>query len=426
MFSVVPDVKKRAVGSAGRYSWQPGNERIIGNVNKLHSAPVLNHWALHMPVNTDNQKSPVNSTACTQTRKRQRRSDNEPPQPSIPAKKTRKMNIPRRLPVASRAHRLHIRQAHAKTQRKPAMPGFQKDSVAVKSLTQMVRGYVENEYRPKMPVTPAIISGQELTWIYQNGKPKCVGSGSFGSVYLARKGEQVVAIKLYRLRSDHLTATEDVMWEASIYTLLSETKAAAYCHGLVGLDHSDEFLNVGLVLEFLGDPITYQTVTVANMKYMPESVHLDWPSLAQEMSEKLEKVHQKGIMINDIKPDNMIMRKVDGQWTTYFIDFGLAAHHTGENVYITVSPEAAQSTMERYPYSAPEYITCGQSTPESDVYSLGSVFRDIAQSTGAPLFDMAAQCMKLSPSERPSAADVTANLNQIATMESIFGTVNMY
>ena len=86
-------------------------------------------------------------------------------------------------------------------------------------------------------------------------------------------------------------------------------------------------------------------------------------------------MHQRGVLHNDIKADNILIDFNHTGVLVYFIDFGQATFRRGRRL----EPPAGCSDCSSYDdYLAPEVRQCLPSTPQSDIYSLGKVFFEIA------------------------------------------------
>jgi serine/threonine protein kinase len=190
-----------------------------------------------------------------------------------------------------------------------------------------------------------------------------IGSGGMGTVYEAEDtlfDDHLVAVK--ELRQSGLSAQE--MMEAT-------TAFKREAHLLVGLNHpnlpkiQDYFADAGrwyLVMDFIeGETLeTYMTHWTGG--YLPVNEALD---IAIQLCTVLNYLHtrQPPIIFRDLKPAN-VMRTPGGR--LYLIDFGIARHfHPGQ----TKDTMALGSLG----YAAPEQYGKAQTTPRSDIFSLGAV-----------------------------------------------------
>jgi hypothetical protein len=93
--------------------------------------------------------------------------------------------------------------------------------------------------------------------------------------------------------------------------------------------------------------------------------------IAQQLCAGLAAAHSKGVLHRDLKPANIM---IDGQGQARITDFGLARLATGGSVREVVGTPS---------YMAPEQLERGETTVQSDLYSLGLVLFEMF--TGRPV-----------------------------------------
>ncbi len=87
--------------------------------------------------------------------------------------------------------------------------------------------------------------------------------------------------------------------------------------------------------------------------------------IAQQLCAGLAAAHEKGVLHRDLKPANIML---DGRGQVRITDFGLAK----------LAGEAAEGEIAGTPaYMAPEQLTRGQTTIQSDLYSLGLILYEV-------------------------------------------------
>ncbi|MCA9065888.1 MAG: serine/threonine protein kinase, partial [Planctomycetaceae bacterium] len=87
--------------------------------------------------------------------------------------------------------------------------------------------------------------------------------------------------------------------------------------------------------------------------------------IAQQLCAGLAAAHDKGVLHRDLKPANIM---IDGQGQVRITDFGLAK----------LSSESTPREISGTPaYMAPEQLLFGETSPQSDLYSLGLVLAEV-------------------------------------------------
>ncbi|MHC4997036.1 MAG: serine/threonine-protein kinase, partial [Planctomycetota bacterium] len=94
--------------------------------------------------------------------------------------------------------------------------------------------------------------------------------------------------------------------------------------------------------------------------------------VAQQICAGLSAAHDRGILHRDLKPANIM---IDGRGQVRVTDFGIATLAEGGDVGKAVGTPA---------YMAPEQLSRGETTIQSDLYSLGLILYELF--TGAPVY----------------------------------------
>ncbi len=191
---------------------------------------------------------------------------------------------------------------------------------------------------------------------------KQVGKGGMGAVYQAEDtlfGNRPVAIK--EMGQSGLSQQE-------LADAINAFKHEAYL--LAGLDHQhlpkiyDYFSDTGrwyFVMEFIEGETLEEYLGQAGGRLSPEAVL----NIGIQLCSVLDYLHNHHppIIFRDLKPAN-IMRTHDG--SIYLIDFGIARHFKPGQAKDTIAYGSAG-------YAAPEQYGRAQTTPQSDIYSLGAI-----------------------------------------------------
>jgi serine/threonine-protein kinase len=156
--------------------------------------------------------------------------------------------------------------------------------------------------------------------------------------------------------------------------------------------------------------------------------------LAAQVAAALAEAHELGVVHRDLKPDNILLQAEKGRLETRLTDFGVARIL---NTPSMTTPNAVVGTPH---YMSPEAFHTPSTSPATDVYALGVLLYEMV--TGRPPYDSDSipdlmrrhmegnpprppgipdgywdaimACMALKPRLRPSAAELVADLSDVA------------
>ncbi|OSD00584.1 kinase-like protein [Trametes coccinea BRFM310] len=160
-----------------------------------------------------------------------------------------------------------------------------------------------------------------------------IGQGGYGSVYLARNilnGDQL-AIKAEVLPEDSESPGGTLAYEATIYTQLRGVTGIPVLrwHGLETLDNGTRIYSI--VMQRVG-PTLDLLCRLCRGTLSLRTICM----LAEQLITRIEHVHDRGIIIRDVKPSNIALGTHEMANTVYLIDFGLARNYidpaTGEHI----------------------------------------------------------------------------------------------
>ncbi len=144
---------------------------------------------------------------------------------------------------------------------------------------------------------------------------KKIGSGSFGTIYLAENNSNKVAIKVESI----MTKEPQLRNEYNSYRLLTDNVPNIHWFGY---EHEHRILIMDLIGPSLEtaysgnrDSFTFNTIIRLGIK----------------MFDIIESVHNKLVIHRDIKPDNFL---IDKNGKLYIIDFGLSRIYRNNEVHI--------------------------------------------------------------------------------------------
>ncbi|HEY4035686.1 MAG TPA: serine/threonine-protein kinase [Ktedonobacteraceae bacterium] len=190
---------------------------------------------------------------------------------------------------------------------------------------------------------------------------KKVGSGGYGDVYQAvdsQFGDRLVAIK--EMSQNGLSPQE--ISEASEAFKREAFMLAALTHpGLPSIyDYFADNDRWYLVMSFIEGETLESYLSRSKNGHLPADKVL---YIGIQLASVLSYLHSRKppIIFRDLKPSN-VMRTYDGQ--IYLVDFGIARHFKPGQTKDTIA-------LGSPGYAAPEQYGRAQTTPQTDVYSLG-------------------------------------------------------
>src|SRR5437868_1264211 len=211
---------------------------------------------------------------------------------------------------------------------------------------------------------------------------KEIGRGGMGAVYLAERAdgqfERQVAIKVLKRGTDTEEVLRRFRAERQILARLDHPCVTQLFDAGVTSDDLPYF-----VMELVsGQPIT----SFVNGENLSLRSRLE---LFLKVCSAVQAAHENGIIHRDIKPSNVLV-KPDGQ--PKLLDFGIAKVIAySENDDVTVVEERRLTPK----YAAPELHRGEPVTAATDVYSLGTLLRDLVEScTSATVGDHLSSCIK--------------------------------
>ena len=258
--------------------------------------------------------------------------------------------------------------------------------------------------------SPRILPSLEVQFARSKGRPLCVGSGDFAACYVGYRESRPVVIKVFRRTVGNVSQVRDltdIVTEAFKLTVLNASKATPHCHGLIILSFTPRYMSVGIVQDFIGEPYSFSTLTLEGLvsaASADSNVQANWCNIAERLTAKLEAVHDRSIILNDLKPDNVMLQYVDGHWDPILIDLGYATFR-GQPSPFNFQPENLSDIAKNHMQLAPEAVTGIFVCEKSDVYSLGLIFRLLSRFDSV-FCSIAKLCRRLEYGERPSTPEI--------------------
>ena len=161
-----------------------------------------------------------------------------------------------------------------------------------------------------------------------------IGSGSFGVVY---KGINIRSNELVAIKIESLTGKSKLLKnEAKICRHLTPCLGISQVR-YYGIDQDNSYA----VFDLLG--ISLDTYMERLKKFSLKTAC----NLGMQMIQRIEYIHNKGILHRDIKPDNFLMGKDDVN-LLYIIDFGLSKNYVERGKHIKCKDKKKMTGTVRY------------------------------------------------------------------------------
>ncbi|XP_046360768.2 uncharacterized protein LOC124138254 isoform X2 [Haliotis rufescens] len=220
-----------------------------------------------------------------------------------------------------------------------------------------------------------------------------IGRGTFAEITVATL--HVDGQSRHVVLKEHyidMVSKDDVFREAKLTMYLEPTGCVPVCYGLV----KDGIGGHSVVLELIGSGTTLGDVV--GKVTLPL---LHWLSIARQLAEGLCKIHEMDILINDVKPDNVLVDLTKPAPVLKYCDFGHGSYKYG--IVFT------DQDMEQFVHLAPEVRAGGQTSRANDVYGLGRLLGRIVDVSGiSAIVPLCQRCKNENPDRRISAAEASA------------------
>ena len=239
--------------------------------------------------------------------------------------------------------------------------------------------------------TPLLVLSKEGTNTLVGEHKQVLGRGASCTVYLVEVGGAQCCLKL--AKEQRLAA----MFRKE-FDILLELNGAAGAPKALGTS----FGFPAMLTTFCGQHTFID---------LPRLVGRDTDRLAAfvELARRVQQLHARGYAHNDIKENNVVLRREeDGRLQVSLIDYGLAKPF-GARLRLARAP------THPAPWMAPELRRGAPCSPPVDVFSLGYVLRrllDRCHTRYPGLEVLADSAMSPDPARRPSAAQIIRTANK--------------
>jgi serine/threonine protein kinase len=235
------------------------------------------------------------------------------------------------------------------------------------------------------------------------GEIDFLGRGGMGSVFLARSQEKLFAIKIpQQLELQHFYAE---IWN---HVLLPPHPC------LVNWKYLRQFGNSpGIVMEFM-DRGSLANQLDQPKCYSEEQYIADFFDVTVQSCWALQHLHSKGLIHQDIKPENILFRSIDLEAPANIYRVGLADF--GVSSFLRADTGSAHVYGFDARFAAPEQSQVKNASPATDVYCLGKTLQRLSEAKNDLVFHdsscwkqvdaILSQMTEIEPETRISVDDV--------------------
>ncbi|XP_063443165.1 uncharacterized protein LOC134723500 [Mytilus trossulus] len=229
---------------------------------------------------------------------------------------------------------------------------------------------------------------------------KCLGTGITSAVFEGRvvinNSFESVAVKLFKEPFDNL---EGISAEAGLLKMLETTGITPKLFGI--LQRTAEGNHPGIVQELVQNSITLHQLIVGQSHFITKQ---KWYNIAYQLAFGLKSINEKGVLINDLKSDNILVNINSEDCRITFIDMGHASFMHGKRFPMTTEEASI------YTHLAPEIASGEETSESSEIFALGWIFKSI------PLKELSFishKCLSKFPLLRPSVYDILNFVEEI-------------
>jgi serine/threonine protein kinase/tetratricopeptide (TPR) repeat protein len=211
-----------------------------------------------------------------------------------------------------------------------------------------------------------------------------IGQGGMGRVYKATDHELGITVVLKMIRPE-LLSRPGMVDQFRKETLLGRSISHENVVRIHDLGEVNKIRYISM--DFIKGENLSELIKTSGSLTLPTCLQI-----ALQVCEALKVAHQKGIIHQDLKPQNIM---IDNSGKVYVTDFGLAKS-------VAVSPARHPGKISGTPkYFSPEQARGEESDQRSDIYSLGVILYEMVTGRAPFKADTAEEYVKKHTSERP-------------------------
>ena len=202
---------------------------------------------------------------------------------------------------------------------------------------------------------------------------KRLGVGAQGTVWKAKRkyDGKIIALKILNIRPIQ-AAYNDAINEVTVLEKISEPQCNPYLACYYGHSYDPENKKFLIEMEFIEGITLDKYSHILYRQRKRKQLYSDLLKITKGVVTGLSFVHARGIIHNDIKPENII---IDKKGMPKLVDFGIACITRGEGSDICKhgkkKVDCCKGLSGTPKYTSPEMIKDGVRYPQSDIWSLG-------------------------------------------------------
>ncbi len=212
---------------------------------------------------------------------------------------------------------------------------------------------------------------------------KKIGKGGFGEVYKAqrRSDDKIIALKVIHVPNEKLHLIEKTIEEIDTLKTLSVPTCNPFVICYYNSYYNPSVRQFLVEMELVEGQEMQEYVDNLWDNKTSEEVYYYLLLIAKDLLNGLKYTHNKGIIHNDIKFENIM---IDTKNVPRIIDYGLACNIIGTNDLGKYCTSNGGTVI----YIAPEYLSRGVRLPSSDLWALGILLYMAATKFQYPFYNI--------------------------------------
>ena len=239
-------------------------------------------------------------------------------------------------------------------------------------------------------------------------KDQVLGHGMFGRCFLGSVGPLPACIKVVKAKNPYKLS---FYAEANILFDCCHT-SISFLHG-VCVERTNPILILSLHLMNNRSCTLHSVLTDSSINTCISRVQ--WKTIITTAMSGLNYLHDKSILHNDIKEDNILLDDVGEEMKAIIIDFGKACLEVNGKSYC-LSASDKQKYRSKHPQISPDVVDGVRHQDKlSDIYSFGRILSILAEKVLQipALSSISTECLNYSASDRPDTKDLYTFLTNL-------------